>query len=126
MKNKLKFRRLKLEELKEKIKNEEFGEKVIFNFLNSNDIYNFKKERKFRNSLIDINTKQINFIDGYLNSLILSFKNFRRIFRTRGPRFTKFFLNNNELNQNKKHFFIGLDREKKELLIKNTILNEKQ
>ncbi len=117
---KVKFNCMGFEEIGNKIKNNDFGKEVIFNFMNSNDIYNYKKELLFRKSLQDNETKQINFIDGFVVSLILSLKNFKRIFRMRGPRFTKMFLENSELNKNKKHFFIGLDEKKKKELLKNT------
>jgi exopolysaccharide biosynthesis WecB/TagA/CpsF family protein len=111
--------------IQNKIKKNEFGKKVILNFLNSDCTYNYVKQPIFKKSLLNKKTNQINFIDGFINSLILSLKNFKRIFRTRGPRFTKLFLHNRKINENKRHFFIGLDENKKKLLIKNSILEEK-
>ncbi len=119
-KDKIKFQDENFSGIKEKIKNNDFEKKVIFNFLNSNCVYNYKKELLFRKSLQDNETKQINFIDGFIVSLILSLKKFKRVFRMRGPRFTKLFLEDSELNKNKKHFFIGLDEKKKKELLKNT------
>lgn len=88
-----------------------FEKKTIFNFLNSNDVYNFKISKVFGNSLIN----SINLIDGFMISLILSVKNFKHMNRLSGPLFTELFFKNEKLSKDKNHFFIGL--ESKDLLI---------
>jgi N-acetylglucosaminyldiphosphoundecaprenol N-acetyl-beta-D-mannosaminyltransferase len=80
--------------------------RYIFNFLNQHDLYFFGKEPKFREVLTKSFSK--NFVDGFLIAFFLSIKKLKRIKRLRGPSFTLKFLENQKLNKNKKHFFIGL------------------
>src|SRR3989344_746283 len=84
-------------------------ERKIFNFLNLHDIYQWSNEPNFRKSLLS--KANINFVDGFLISSILSLKNFKRISRTRGPTFTKEVLSNQNFLKNQKHFFIGIEKE---------------
>ncbi len=83
-------------------------ERKIFNFLNSNDIYNFVKEPAFSRSFLK---ESLNFIDGFMISRILSILHFRKIKRQRGPDFTKYFLGVYELTKDKRQFFIGLEKD---------------
>ncbi len=84
------------------------------NFLNLHDIYQTGKEPIFKKSLLEKNN--INFIDGFIISVYLSAFSFKKISRTTGPTLTKAILSNRELLQNKKHFFIGLEKKDKEVL----------
>jgi exopolysaccharide biosynthesis WecB/TagA/CpsF family protein len=80
----------------------------ILNFQNLYSIYLFKKEEEFRKSI----TQKGNLIfpDGKLLSVLL------RKTQVRGPTFTLNFLKNE--NENKKHFFIGIDKEQIKILNK--------
>jgi N-acetylglucosaminyldiphosphoundecaprenol N-acetyl-beta-D-mannosaminyltransferase len=84
-------------------------ERKILNFLNAHDIYMMNKEIVFSKALLDKNN--INYIDGFLISAILSISNLKRIPRNRGPTFTKDFLKSQKLSRKYKHFFIGLNEE---------------
>lgn len=86
---------------------EENKERLIFNFLNQHDLYMFNEEKLFRESFS--NKHNLNFIDGFLISIFLSFKHLRKIKRIRGPFFTRNFFGNENFNKNKKHFFIGIE-----------------
>lgn len=127
-KEKIKFQHENFSSLRDKIKNKEFGEKVIFNFLNSNDMYNIKKNPEFKKSLENRkDIKNINFIDGFINTTILSFKNMKKINRMRGPSFTHQFLQDKELSGgNKKHFFIGKETREVKKLAEKYNLNKKK
>ncbi len=81
----------------------------IFNFLNLHDLYQFSREMKFKNSILD--KQNMNFVDGFVISVYLSILNLRKISRISGPTFTERVLSNKELSGNKKHFFIGPERE---------------
>ncbi len=78
------------------------------NFLNQHDIYQFNKISLFSSAIEEKNN--LNMIDGFFISAYLSFKNLKRIPRTRGPTFTRDFLSDKSLSGNKKHFFIGLEK----------------
>ncbi len=80
-----------------------FKKKTIFNFVNSNSIYFFKGNRSYEEYIL--NEKNFNFIDGAVISIYLKGK------RLRGPSFTKTFFQDKDLLKNKKHFFIGLNKE---------------
>lgn len=120
----IKFECESFESLKDKILNNKIDKKTIFNFLNSHDIYQYKKTKKFKEALDKENQK--NFVDGFFISLILSIKNFKKVFRLRGPRFTYNFLKDNKLNNNKKHFFVGLEKQELEKISENSSLNRKR
>jgi len=92
------------------------NKRAIFNFLNQHDLYYFHKSKLVRKALCSNNVH--NFIDGFLISLYLSCKHFKKINRIRGPTFTKEFLNNKKMMGNKKHFFIGLEKKDKKILTK--------
>lgn len=84
-------------------------QKKILNFLNLHDIYQFNKEPIFKKSFLK--KENMNFIDGFIISVYLSLVNLKRIPRIRGPTFTKDFLSNPNLSENKTHFFIGLEKQ---------------
>jgi len=126
-KGKIKFQHENFSSLRDKIKNKEFGDKVIFNFLNSNDMYNIKKNSEFKKSLENQkDVKNVNFIDGFINTAVLSFKNMKKINRMRGPSFTHEFLSDKELSKNKKHFFIGKEKDEVKKLAEKYNLNKKK
>jgi exopolysaccharide biosynthesis WecB/TagA/CpsF family protein len=105
---KLQFNNTIFEELKEGILLEEFGQKRIFNFLNAYSVYLFKKHKRFR---MDISNKNnLNFPDGFTVACALSILNFKKIKRIKGPDFAFKFLSDKDLNKNKKHLFVGLDK----------------
>jgi len=81
----------------------------ILNFLNLHDIYQSNKEPTFKKTLFK--NENINFIDGFVISVYLSLIKLKKIPRKRGPTFTKNFFSNVVLSGNKKHFFIGLEKE---------------
>ena len=107
-------------ELKENLHKKRF----IFNFLNSHDLYQIQKQPLFVESL---STKEnTNLIDGFIISLFLTLKEIKNVQRFTGPKFTEFFLKNKNFNVNKKHFFIGPEKEDlKKLANKFKYLNEK-
>jgi len=79
------------------------------NFLNLHDLYQSSKNKTFKESLL--NKKSLNYIDGFIISLYLSITNLRKVSRVRGPTFTKDFLSNKKLSENKIHFFISLEKQ---------------
>ncbi|GEM_PF-1176975 len=83
--------------------------RLSLNFLNQHDVYQFKNIEKFRKAITGKNN--LNMVDGFFVSLFLSLKRFKKVIRVRGPTFTKDFLSNKKLSGNKKHFFIGLEKE---------------
>ena len=76
--------------------------KICFNFLNSHDVYLFKKDKLFQGILNELKNNSYNFLDGSIISLFLNSK------KLRGTEFTEFVLKNKSLLRNKSHFFIGL------------------
>ena len=82
------------------------------NFLNLHDLYHISTNKLFKQSILK--EENINFIDGFIISAYLSITNLKKIPRIRGPTFTRDFLSNKKLSENKTHFFIGL--EKKDIL----------
>jgi len=82
-------------------------DRLIFNFLNSHDLYFFVKEPEFRDTF---DKNSVNFIDGFVISAYLSLLNRRKIKRISGPNFIIDFLKDMEYNQNKKQLFIGLEK----------------
>lgn len=81
----------------------------VLNFLNLHDIYQSNKEPIFEKAISG--NENLNFIDGFAISAYLSIINLKRIPRIRGPTFTKDFLFDKKLSGDKKHFFIGLEKE---------------
>jgi len=99
--------------------------RLIFNFLNLHDLYQFNKSPLFKKTFLS--KANINCVDGFFPSFFLSLTNFKPIKRLRGPQFTKDFFENKQLSKNKKHFFIGLEKEDlKNLSLKFKNLNEKE
>jgi len=107
MKQKITFQSLDEEKISEFLKSNK--DRKTFNFLNLHDLYHANKEPQFGKSLIE--EQNINFIDGFIISLSLSISNLKRVSRTSGPVLTKNILSNPTLSQNKKHFFIGPEKE---------------
>lgn len=92
-----------------------FNLKMIFNFINGYGIFLFYNNKKFKEAISE--TYNINLIDGVPISIILSLKNFKKFKRIRGPDFTNFLLCNKDLMRNKKHFFIGLNKNDLNVLV---------
>ena len=84
-------------------------ERKKINFLNLHDIYQLNKNQIFRNTLFK--KENLNFIDGFIISVYLSLTNLKKIPRISGPIFTRNFLSNKNLSENKTHFFIGPGKE---------------
>lgn len=122
MENKLSF--VEVKDLKSFL--EKYQDKrsmFVFNFLNSNDIYYFSKEPKFKKTF---SRDSINFIDGFVISFFLSLKKFRHIKRLSGPDFTRKFFEIGKMSENKKQLFIGLENsDLKDILIRYPYLKEK-
>jgi len=115
----------KEKDIKEKLNERTGKKKFILNFLNSHDIYQFKAEPLFREALSPKET--INSIDGFIVSLYLSLKYFKKIARYTGPCFTQDFFKNKKLSFGKKHFFIGPEEsDLKKLANKFEFLDEKK
>tara|TARA_Y100000310_G_C20671621_1_gene810611 strand:- start:13 stop:726 length:714 start_codon:yes stop_codon:yes gene_type:complete len=99
-------------------------QRKILNFLNLHDLYHFNNSL-FKKSILE--EPDINFLDGFINSLYLSIKNLKKISRLSGPTVTRGFLSKKDLLKNKKHLFIGLEREDLKVLdekfpyLKNTL-----
>jgi N-acetylglucosaminyldiphosphoundecaprenol N-acetyl-beta-D-mannosaminyltransferase len=107
-------------EIKEDILNHRIKEKTVFSFMNSHCIYEFKTNKDYRNATTSHNIKhRINSIDGSLLAVVLSIKNFKRAKRLQGPKLMKLFLMDKELNNCKKHFFIGYENKDLDKLCKS-------
>lgn len=89
-------------------------EVCVFNFLNSHDLYFFKKDLFFRKTFEKNN---INFIDGSVVSIFLSLTNFEKIKRMSGTEFMIRFFKNKKISTGK-HLFIGSERKDLELFYK--------
>jgi len=97
----------------------------IYNFLNSHDLYQFKNNKLFRESVIS--DENVNYIDGFMITLYFSVKNLRSIPRLSGPELIKRFFINKELSKKKKHFFIGFEeKELDEFVIRFPYLDRKK
>ena len=107
---KLTFNSITFEKLKRLILNGYFKKKTIFNFMNSNNLYYYKKDPLFRKYVTSSNNFVL--IDGFIISAYLNGK------RLRGPEFTRKLFNDKELLKNKKHFFIGFEKKDLNLLSK--------
>ena len=83
---------------------------ISINFFNAVDIFSFKKIPEFRACLKNKNIKNINNIDGISVAIPLSIINLKKVRRLQGPTFTDKFLKDKELNEGKKHFFIGVEQ----------------
>ena len=84
-------------------------ERRILNFLNQHDVYQFNRQKLFHK--IILKPENMNFIDGAVLSSFLSFFNFKNIPRIRGPTFSREFLSDKKVSENKRHFFIGFEKE---------------
>ena len=107
MNQKILFQFLSQENISQLIKSNK--QRKTLNFLNLHDIYQASKKLQFRKTLSEKNN--INFIDGFIISIYLSLFNFKKVSRVSGPMLTRSILSNPVLSQNKKHFFIGLEKE---------------
>lgn len=114
----------KIEDLLKKIINKEFPKNSIFNFINSNSVYLFKNHKIFREHILRKNN--FNFIDGFMISVFLSLKKFRKIKRLKGPDFSQNLLKNKKLMENKRHLFVGFfsKEDLKKILIKYPLLKK--
>lgn len=86
----------------------------VFNFLNSHDLYFFKKDLFFRRTFEKDN---INFIDGSVVSIFLSLTNSEKIKRMSGTEFMIRFFKDKKISTGK-HLFIGSEKEDLELFYK--------
>jgi len=100
--------------VKKDILQSKYSKNQIFNFVNAYSIYLFKTHKRFRESILK--KENINFPDGATVSFFLSLMNFKKIKRLKGPNFTYQFLKDKELNESKKHLFVGLDKNSLERL----------
>ena len=113
MKNKMLFSRS--ERWKDLVKEPLDKKEVrVFNFLNSHDLYFFKKDLFFRKTFEKNN---INFIDGSVVSIFLSLTNFEKIKRMSGTEFMIRFFKDEKISTGK-HLFIGSKRKDLELFYK--------
>lgn len=115
MKEKLKFQSTGKEFLNEILKK---SDRKIFNFLNSHDVYQFRKNSVFRKSVLDNEKYSINLPDGTIVSILLGRK------KMRGTDFTRFVLES-EFVKNKKQLFIGLEEKDLDVLTKRFGLEKK-
>ena len=81
--------------------------KIVFNFFNSHSVYSFVRSGSFRDFISDESVNKANFIDGFVVSFVLSLKEFRKISRLQGPKFTDLFLKARDVKG--RHFFIGFE-----------------
>ena len=93
------------EEIKEFI--DKNRKKIVFNFFNSHSVYIFAHNRAFGNFLSEKTINKANFIDGFIVSLVLSLREFKKMKRLQGPKFTDLFLRDKSLKG--RHFFIGFE-----------------
>ncbi len=103
--NKIIFQSKTKEEIFNFLKSNKQRKKI--NFLNLHDLYQSSKNESFKKFLLD--KENLNFIDGFVISVHLSIINLKRVPRLRGPTFTREFLSNKKLSENKTHFFIGIE-----------------
>ncbi len=108
MLDKLVFENESFEEIKKDLLSNNFPKKQIFNFLNAYSVYLFKKHKRFKESIL--RKENLNIPDGFTVWTFLSLKNFKKINRIKGPNFAFDFLKDRELNANKKHLFVGLNK----------------
>ncbi|MBC8435070.1 WecB/TagA/CpsF family glycosyltransferase [archaeon] len=100
--DKLIFTELKKTNFEDLLKNK--NERVILNFFNLHDLYQFNNLKVFKESVS--NKPNINCIDGSLIKNYFSLRYLRKVKQVRGTDFTKSFLDL-KIVKNKKHFFIG-------------------
>ena len=110
------FSQYTFKELKKIILNSK--DRISINYFNGLDIYSITKIHKFRECLKNKDIRNINNVDGISTAIPLSIKHFKRIRRLQGPAFTDKFLRDKELNEKKKHFFIGIEEENLNKVIK--------
>ena len=80
-------------------------EKLVFAFLNSHDVYQFRKNHLFREALQKVEKNSVNLPDGTFISLMKGVK------KLRGPELTRFFIKDKDLSKGKRHFFLGFEKE---------------
>jgi len=90
-------------------------QKSIIDFLNAYSIFLFKENPRFRDSITD---DYHIYPDGITISLFYLLKKRKRLPRTPGPVFTEFLMRHKTI-KSKKHFFLGMDKECVEALVKN-------
>jgi N-acetylglucosaminyldiphosphoundecaprenol N-acetyl-beta-D-mannosaminyltransferase len=88
------------------------NKRKIFNFLNLYSVYLFRKNKAFRESLINNKENNINFIDGFPIAIYLKAR------KIRGTDFARYFLKNVENAKKAKHFFLGFEKEDIEIFRK--------
>jgi N-acetylglucosaminyldiphosphoundecaprenol N-acetyl-beta-D-mannosaminyltransferase len=93
-------------------------ERRIFNFLNANSLYLFKKNKEFSSFLKDFQKILVNFVDGVLISLTLSIKKRKLIRKMPGPDITEFIFTRKDLLKDKKIFLIGFTEQDLNFLCK--------
>lgn len=116
MKEKLIFREYTFDELKKIILKTK--KKISINFLNGMEVDSFTRLEEYKNCFNRKDLEHINNVDSISVAVPLSIKYLRPIKRFQGPTFTDLFLNDQELNKNKKHFFVGIDEENLNEVIK--------
>ncbi len=89
----------------ERISQNEFPKNSIFNFVNSHTVYLFRNHKIFREHILK--DKNYNFVDGFILSIILSFKFLKPVKRLKGPDFSDSFMKNEAILKGKRHLFIG-------------------
>jgi N-acetylglucosaminyldiphosphoundecaprenol N-acetyl-beta-D-mannosaminyltransferase len=94
---------------------EHLDEKKVFNFLNMESLWQYHKNKKYKESLSK--EENINFPDGFLISKRL------KINQQRGPTFTRDFLNSSEA-KNKRHLFLT-NIKLSDLLSKTSLIEKK-
>lgn len=96
---------------------------LTFNFINLHDLYWFAKNKNFKR--IISKEDNINSVDSFFLSILLSISNFKKVKRFIGTDFTYFLLNNPRF-ANKKHLFLGLKKfDSKKFYNKFRHLNQK-
>lgn len=88
--------------------------RVSINFFNLHDVYQVYNSLEFRKAIQP--SWNVNSIDGFVPSIVLSLKNMKRIGRFSGPDFTFSFLK--RADGTKRHLFIGLNSQDLDLLVK--------
>ncbi|MBR9706710.1 WecB/TagA/CpsF family glycosyltransferase [Candidatus Pacearchaeota archaeon] len=107
MAKKIKFSRYNYKDIRGIIKSK--PKKLIFSFMNANDIYCFSKDKDFQKSVTDPKMNRITSVDGTTTAIVLSIKNFQRVKRLTGPELTDKIFKDQDVIDSKKHFFIGVD-----------------
>lgn len=123
MENKIIFTEKNPTELFAEILSDKFPKNSIFNFLNSHSIYLFRNHKVFREHVLRKNN--LNFIDGFMISLVLSIKNLRIVKRLKGHEFSDAFFKKEILLVKKKQLFLGVsDLDMKKMIKKYPLLKK--